>query len=81
MGRILLVITRHQVDLCDRTPSLPCQIFPPSIIEAAKRYRFDEELRNDPVEYQRIYEELKVEVALLVIVRIDIPLVRFRTSL
>ena len=33
-------------------------------IEAAKCYRFDEELKNDPVGYQRIYEELKVEVAL-----------------
>ena len=52
----------------------PFQIFPPRVIEAAKRYRFDEELRNDPLEYQRIYEELKVEAALLVIVCISILL-------
>ena len=46
----------------------PFQIFPPRVIEAAKRYRFDEKLRDDPVEYQKIYEELKIEAALLVVV-------------
>ena len=51
----------------------PLQLFPPRIIEAAKRYRFDEKLKNDPVEYQRIYEELKIEAALTVIVCIFIP--------
>ena len=31
-------------------------------------------MKNDPIEYQRIYEELKVEAALLVIVCISVPL-------
>jgi len=57
----------------------PFQLFPPHVIEAAKRYRFDGELKNDPVQYQKIYEELKIEAALLVIVCISIPLCRFRT--
>jgi hypothetical protein len=48
------------------------QIFPPRVIEAAKRYRFDEKLRDDPVEYQKIYEELKIEAALLVTVCVSI---------
>ena len=38
-----------------------------------KRYRFDDELKNDPVEYQRIQELFKVEVAFLVTVRISAP--------
>jgi len=58
---------------------LPSQLFPPHVIEAAKRYRFDGELKKDPVEYRRIYEELKIEAALLVIVCTSIPLCRFRT--
>jgi len=52
------------------------QLFTPNVIEAAERYRFDEELKNDPVEYQRVYEELKIEAALLVIVRTVSPLLR-----
>ena len=50
------------------------QIFPPHVIEAAKRYRFDEELKNNPIEYQKTYEELKVEAALLMIVGASVPL-------
>ena len=42
--------------------------FPPRVLEAANRYKYEETLKNDPVEYQRIYEELKVEAALVVIV-------------
>lgn len=42
-------------------------------VEAAKCYRFDEKLKNYPVGYQRIYEELKVGAA-LVIVGIFLPL-------
>ena len=57
------------------------QIFPPRVIEAAKRYRFDGVLRNDPLEYQKIYKELKVEAALLVIVCIPILQAQPRTSL
>jgi len=48
------------------------QLFPPHVIKAAERYRFDKELKDDPVEYQRIYEEFKIEAALVVIVRISI---------
>ena len=33
-------------------------------------YRYDEELKCDPAEYQRIYEELKVEAALITIVSV-----------
>ena len=36
-----------------------------------KLYRFDEELKSDPVEYWGIYEPLKVGVVLLVTVRIS----------
>ena len=51
---------------------LPFQIFPRRIRAVARRYRSDEELKNNPAEYQRIYEELKVEAALLVLVCISI---------
>lgn len=33
-------------------------------------YKYDEELRSDPTEYQRIYEELRVEAALITIVSV-----------
>ena len=42
--------------------------FPPRVLEAANRYKYDETLKSDKIEYQRIYEELKVEAALVVIV-------------
>ena len=42
--------------------------FPPRVLDAANRYKYDEALKNDPIEYQRIYEELRVEAALIVIV-------------
>ena len=79
MGKIPLVPTLPSAGLCDRTSMLPFQIFPPRVIEAARRYRFDKKLGNDPVEYQRIYEELKVEAALVVIVGTSAPLARFQT--
>ena len=77
MGKILLVNIRRVSSI--ELQRFPFQIFPPRVIEAAKRYRFDEELRNDPLEYQRIHEELKIEAALLVIVCISIPRARSRT--
>lgn len=46
------------------------QNFPPRVIEACWQYKYDEELRDDPTEYQRIYEELKVEAALVTIVSV-----------
>ncbi|CAK5282652.1 unnamed protein product [Mycena citricolor] len=39
--------------------------FPRTVIEAANRYLYDPELRQDPVEFQRVYEELKVEAAMM----------------
>lgn len=69
----------HPTASATESHCLLSQIFPPHVLEAAKRYRFDEKLRNDPAECQRIYEELRVEAALLVIVCVSIPLARFRT--
>ena len=51
---------------------LSFQIFPHSVLETARSYRFDEKVKGDPIEHQRLYEELKVEASLLVIVRISI---------
>ena len=34
-------------------------------------YKHDEELRYDPAGYQRVYEELKVEAALITIVSVQ----------
>jgi hypothetical protein len=31
-------------------------------------YKYDEELRSDPAEFQRVYEELKIEAALIMVV-------------
>lgn len=44
------------------------QNFPPRVLEACRMYKYDEELRCDPIEYRTIYEELKVEAALITIV-------------
>ena len=74
MGKILLVFTAPDESLRSNLIGFPVKFFPPGVINAAKRYRFDEELKNDRIEYQRIYEELKVEAALLVIVCISVPL-------
>ncbi|KAJ7889565.1 OPT-domain-containing protein [Mycena olivaceomarginata] len=41
--------------------------FPPRVLAAANRYLYDEELKQNPAEYQQIYDELKVEAALIVI--------------
>ena len=45
--------------------------FPPRVLDAANRFKYDETLKNDPVEYQGVYEELKVEAALVVVVSIS----------
>ncbi|KAJ7027141.1 OPT-domain-containing protein [Mycena alexandri] len=39
--------------------------FPPAVLATARRYLFDEDLKRDTVEYQRIYDELKVEAAMI----------------
>ncbi|KAJ7775950.1 OPT-domain-containing protein [Mycena maculata] len=41
--------------------------FPPLILAAANRYLFDTTLKENPAEYQRLYDELKVEAAMIVI--------------
>ena len=37
------------------------------MLEAANRYKLDETLRDDPLQYQRVYEELRIEAALVVV--------------
>ena len=44
------------------------QNFPPRVLELCSQYKFDEGLRNDPIEFQRVYQELKVEAALIMVV-------------
>jgi predicted RNA methylase len=44
------------------------QNFPRRLLETCRLYKYDEELRNDDVEFQRVYEELKFEAALIMVV-------------
>ena len=37
-------------------------------------YKYDQELRNDSVEFQRVYEELKIEAALIMIVSLKLTI-------
>ncbi|KAJ7681289.1 OPT-domain-containing protein [Mycena rosella] len=39
--------------------------FPPAVLTAARRYLFDEELKANPLEYKLLYDELKVEAAMI----------------
>lgn len=67
MKKILLVPSwtlEHESALND------LQNFPPRVIEACWQYKYDEELRDDPTEHQRIYEELRIEAALVTIVSV-----------
>ncbi|KAF7375383.1 OPT-domain-containing protein [Mycena sanguinolenta] len=41
--------------------------FPSHVLDAANRYLFDTDLKEQPGEYQRLYDELKVEAAMIVI--------------
>ncbi|KAJ7872773.1 OPT-domain-containing protein [Mycena olivaceomarginata] len=41
--------------------------FPAAVLAAANRYLFDEDLKEHPAEYQRLYDELKIEAALITI--------------
>ncbi|KAJ6599741.1 OPT-domain-containing protein [Mycena vulgaris] len=41
--------------------------FPPAVLDAANRYLYDPDLRENAAEYQRLYDELKVEAAMMVI--------------
>ncbi|KAJ7140663.1 OPT-domain-containing protein [Mycena epipterygia] len=39
--------------------------FPPAVLAAARRYLFDEDLKQNSAEYKHLYEELKVEAAMI----------------
>ncbi|KAJ7106268.1 OPT-domain-containing protein [Mycena epipterygia] len=41
--------------------------FPPAVLDATNLYLFDPDLKESPAEYQRVYDELKVAAALMVI--------------
>ncbi|KAJ7106285.1 OPT oligopeptide transporter protein-domain-containing protein, partial [Mycena epipterygia] len=41
--------------------------FPPAVLDTANLYLFDPDLKESPAEYQRVYDELKVAAALMVI--------------
>ncbi|KAF9650163.1 hypothetical protein BDM02DRAFT_3185712 [Thelephora ganbajun] len=43
------------------------QGFPLRVLESANRYKFYEILKNDPLEYRRVYEEFRIEAALVVV--------------
>jgi hypothetical protein len=47
------------------------QNFPPRVLETCKLYKYDEELRNDPVEFERVHEELKIEAAIIIVVSLS----------
>lgn len=51
--------------------SMMLQNFPPRILEACRQYKYDEGVKNDPIEYQRIYQELRIEAALVVVVSVE----------
>jgi hypothetical protein len=64
-GMTLLVSSCIQ----EPTPVLTIsQNFPRRVLETCRLYEYDKELRNDPVEFQRVYEELKIEAALIMVV-------------
>ncbi|KAK7046360.1 hypothetical protein R3P38DRAFT_2765194 [Favolaschia claudopus] len=54
-------------DIEDTIQRIVNENFPPGVLSAAKRYLFDETLKQDPIEYQQVYEELKVEAAMIII--------------
>ena len=50
------------------------QNFPRRVLEICRLYKYDVELRNNPIELQRVYEELRIEAALIVVVRLELIL-------
>jgi hypothetical protein len=44
------------------------QNFPRRVLETCRLYKYDDELRNDPDEFQRLHQELKIEAALIMVV-------------
>jgi hypothetical protein len=65
------------VSLCIQEP-MPVlnnsQNFPRRVLETCRLYKYDQELRNDPVESQRVYEELKIEAALIMVVSLKLSI-------
>jgi hypothetical protein len=51
------------------------QNFPRRVLETCRLYKHDQELRNDRVEFQRVYEELKIEAALIKVVSLELILI------
>ena len=44
------------------------QNFPRRVLEICRLYKYDEELRNDLNEFQRLHQELRIEAALIMVV-------------
>ncbi|KDQ62166.1 hypothetical protein JAAARDRAFT_65967 [Jaapia argillacea MUCL 33604] len=55
-------VIENMVEEHNRDPN-----FPSDVLHKAKRYLFDPEVRNYPAEYTKLYDELKVEAAMMVI--------------
>ena len=58
----------------------PFQFIPDHVVETAKRYCSEMGQGNDPPDAQRIYENLKFEIALVEFVCIFVLWAQFRTS-
>jgi hypothetical protein len=48
------------------------QNFPRRVLETCRLYKYDRELRNDSVEFQRVHQELKIEAALIMVVSLKL---------
>ncbi|KAJ6623242.1 OPT oligopeptide transporter protein-domain-containing protein [Mycena sp. CBHHK59/15] len=71
---------RRIVDEHDDDPvsgALSIDNFLTTVLTAAKCYLFDEDLKQNPAEYQHVYDELKVEAAMIKIASPQLPLARF----
>ncbi|KAJ7790206.1 OPT oligopeptide transporter protein-domain-containing protein [Mycena leptocephala] len=53
---INLIVNEHGDDRCN---------FPTAVLATARRYLFDEDLKQNAAEYQHVYDELKVEAAMI----------------
>jgi hypothetical protein len=69
--------TTLSVSWCTQEPMPVLKIsqnFPRRVLETCKLYKYDQELKTDPVEFQRVYEELRVEAALIMVVSLKLNL-------
>ncbi|KAK0448152.1 OPT-domain-containing protein [Armillaria borealis] len=53
---------RHIVDVHGKDPN-----FPARALELSRRYLFDEDIRDDPVAFQKLYDEVKIEAAMVIV--------------